>query len=384
MDYNQLALQMHEENKGKIAIRSKVEVKTRDDLSTAYTPGVAEPCRKIRDNREDVYRYTAKGNLVAVVSDGTAVLGLGDIGPEAAMPVMEGKALLFKEFADIDAFPICLDTKDTEEIIETVKRIAPVFGGINLEDISAPRCFEIERLLKEELDIPIFHDDQHGTAIVVAAGLINALKCVGKKMEEANIVINGAGSAGISICRLLLQFGVGNIVLVDQKGALCPGEAWMNDAQKEMAEKTNKDKQTGLLPEIIKGKDVFIGVSAPNIVTAEMVSSMAEDPVIFAMANPTPEIMPEEAKKGGAKVVATGRSDFPNQINNVLVFPGIFRGALDARAGQITEAMKIAAAKAIAGIIGDDELNEEYIIPGAFDERVCAAVAKAVADESRK
>ncbi len=384
MDYNQLALQMHEENKGKIAIRSKVEVKTRDDLSTAYTPGVAEPCRKIRDNREDVYRYTAKGNLVAVVSDGTAVLGLGDIGPEAAMPVMEGKALLFKEFADIDAFPICLDTKDTEEIIETVKRIAPVFGGINLEDISAPRCFEIERRLKEELDIPVFHDDQHGTAIVVAAGLINALKCVGKKMEEANIVINGAGSAGISICRLLLQFGVGNIVLVDQKGALCPGEAWMNDAQKEMAEKTNKDRQTGLLPEIIKGKDVFIGVSAPNIVTAEMVSAMAKDPVIFAMANPTPEIMPKEAKKGGAKVVATGRSDFPNQINNVLVFPGIFRGALDARAGQITEAMKIAAAKAIAGIISDDELNEEYIIPGAFDERVCAAVAKAVADESRK
>lgn len=384
MDYNQLALQMHEENKGKIAIRSKVEVKTRDDLSTAYTPGVAEPCRKIRDNREDVYRYTAKGNLVAVVSDGTAVLGLGDIGPEAAMPVMEGKALLFKEFADIDAFPICLDTKDTEEIIETVKRIAPVFGGINLEDISAPRCFEIERRLKEELDIPVFHDDQHGTAIVVAAGLINALKCVGKKIEEANIVINGAGSAGISICRLLLQFGVGNIVLVDQKGALCPGEAWMNDAQKEMAEKTNKDRQTGLLPEIIKGKDVFIGVSAPNIVTAEMVSAMAKDPVIFAMANPTPEIMPKEAKKGGAKVVATGRSDFPNQINNVLVFPGIFRGALDARAGQITEAMKIAAAKAIAGIISDDELNEEYIIPGAFDERVCAAVAKAVADESRK
>mgnify|MGYP002801187055 FL=1 len=384
MDYNQLALQMHEENKGKIAIRSKVEVKTRDDLSTAYTPGVAEPCRKIRDNREDVYRYTAKGNLVAVVSDGTAVLGLGDIGPEAAMPVMEGKALLFKEFADIAAFPICLDTKDTEEIIETVKRIAPVFGGFNLEDISAPRCFEIERRLKEELDIPVFHDDQHGTAIVVAAGLINALKCVGKKIEEANIVINGAGSAGISICRLLLQFGVGNIVLVDQKGALCPGEAWMNDAQKEMAEKTNKDRQTGLLPEIIKGKDVFIGVSAPNIVTAEMVSAMAKDPVIFAMANPTPEIMPKEAKKGGAKVVATGRSDFPNQINNVLVFPGIFRGALDARAGQITEAMKIAAAKAIAGIISDDELNEEYIIPGAFDERVCAAVAKAVADESRK
>lgn len=384
MDYNKLALEMHEKHKGKIAISPKVEVKTRDDLSTAYTPGVAEPCRKIRDHKEDVYRYTAKGNLVAVVSDGTAVLGLGDIGPEAAMPVMEGKALLFKEFADIDAFPICLDTKDTEEIIETVKRIAPVFGGINLEDISAPRCFEIERRLKEELDIPVFHDDQHGTAIVVAAGLINALKCVGKTMEEANIVINGAGSAGISICRLLLQFGVGNIVLVDQKGALCPGEEWMNDAQKEMAQQTNKEKQTGPLSEIIKGKDVFIGVSAPNIVTAEMVSEMADDAIIFAMANPTPEIMPEEAKKGGAKVIATGRSDFPNQINNVLVFPGIFRGALDARAGQITEKMKIAAAKAIAGIISDEELNEEYIIPGAFDERVCAAVARAVAEESRK
>ena len=384
MDYNKLALEMHEKHKGKIAISPKVEVKTRDDLSTAYTPGVAEPCRKIRDNKEDVYRYTAKGNLVAVVSDGTAVLGLGDIGPEAAMPVMEGKALLFKEFADIDAFPICLDTKDTEEIIETVKRIAPVFGGINLEDISAPRCFEIERRLKEELDIPVFHDDQHGTAIVVAAGLINALKCVGKTMEEADIVINGAGSAGISICRLLLQFGVGNIVLVDQKGALCPGEEWMNDAQKEMAEKTNKNRQTGPLSEIIKGKDVFIGVSAPNIVTAEMVSEMADNAVIFAMANPTPEIMPDEAKKGGAKVVATGRSDFPNQINNVLVFPGIFRGALDARAGQITENMKIAAAKAIAGIISDEELNEEYIIPGAFDERVCDAGARAVAEESRK
>ena len=384
MDYNKIALEMHEKHKGKIAISPKVEVKTRDDLSTAYTPGVAEPCRKIRDNKEDVYRYTAKGNLVAVVSDGTAVLGLGDIGPEAAMPVMEGKALLFKEFADIDAFPICLDTKDTEEIIETVKRIAPVFGGINLEDISAPRCFEIERRLKEELDIPVFHDDQHGTAIVVAAGLINALKCVGKTMEEADIVINGAGSAGISICRLLLQFGVGNIVLVDQKGALCPGEEWMNDAQKEMAEKTNKNRQTGPLSEIIKGKDVFIGVSAPNIVTAEMVSEMADNAVIFAMANPTPEIMPDEAKKGGAKVVATGRSDFPNQINNVLVFPGIFRGALDARAGQITENMKIAAAKAIAGIISDEELNEEYIIPGAFDERVCDAVARAVAEESRK
>ena len=384
MDYNKLALEMHEQNKGKIAVRSKVTVKTRDDLSTAYTPGVAEPCRKIRDNKEEVYRYTAKGNLVAVVSDGTAVLGLGDIGPEAAMPVMEGKALLFKEFADIDAFPICLDTKDTEEIIKTVKNIAPCFGGINLEDISAPRCFEIEKRLKEELDIPVFHDDQHGTAIVVAAGLLNALKFVGKKMEDANIVINGAGSAGISICKLLLQFGAGNVVLVDQKGALCPGEDWMNPAQKDMAEITNKEKQTGTLTEIIKDKDVFIGVSAPNIVTAEMVSTMADDAIIFAMANPTPEIMPDEAKKGGARVIATGRSDFPNQINNVLVFPGIFRGALDARAGQITEEMKMAAARAIASIISDDELNEEYIIPGAFDERVCKAVAKAVAEESQK
>ena len=384
MNFNEAALKLHEEHHGKIEVTSKVPVKTRDDLSTAYTPGVAEPCRKIRDNKEEVYRYTAKGNLVAVVSDGTAVLGLGDIGPEAAMPVMEGKALLFKEFADIDAFPICLDTKDTEEIIKTVKNIAPCFGGINLEDISAPRCFEIEKRLKEELDIPVFHDDQHGTAIVVAAGLLNALKFVGKKMEDANIVINGAGSAGISICKLLLQFGAGNVVLVDQKGALCPGEDWMNPAQKDMAEITNKEKQTGTLTEIIKDKDVFIGVSAPNIVTAEMVSTMADDAIIFAMANPTPEIMPDEAKKGGARVIATGRSDFPNQINNVLVFPGIFRGALDARAGQITEEMKMAAARAIASIISDDELNEEYIIPGAFDERVCKAVAKAVAEESQK
>ena len=378
MDYNELALKMHEENRGKVAVRSKVTVETREDLSTAYTPGVAEPCRKIRDCKEDVYRYTAKGNLVAVVSDGTAVLGLGDIGPEAAMPVMEGKAILFKEFADIDAFPICLDTKDAEEIIKTVKNLAPTFGGINLEDISAPRCFEIERRLKEELDIPVFHDDQHGTAIVVAAGLINALKFTGKKLEDAKIVINGAGSAGISICKLLLQFGVKDAVLVDQKGALCPGEAWMNDAQKEMAEKTNKDRQTGDLSEIMKGKDVFIGVSAPNIVTSEMVASMAKDPVVFAMANPVPEIMPDEAKKGGAKVVATGRSDFPNQINNVLVFPGIFRGALDARASQITEEMKMAAARAIAGIIAEEELNEDYIIPGVFDKRVCSAVADAV------
>lgn len=384
MDYNKLALEMHEKNKGKLGVYSKVAVKSRDDLSTAYTPGVAEPCRKIRDNKADVYRYTAKGNLVAVVSDGTAVLGLGDIGPEAAMPVMEGKAILFKEFAGVDAFPICLDTKDTEEIIKAVKYIAPTFGGINLEDISAPRCFEIERRLKEELDIPVFHDDQHGTAIVVSAGLLNALKLVGKKLEEAKIVINGAGSAGISICKLLLQLGAYDVVLVDRSGALVPGQEWMNDAQKAMAEITNKEKQSGNLAEIMKGKDVFIGVSAPNIVTAEMVSTMAKDSIVFAMANPTPEIMPEEAIKGGVRVMATGRSDFPNQINNVLVFPGIFRGALDAKATDITEEMKIAAVKAIASIITEEELNNEYIIPGAFDKRVSEAVAKAVAETARE
>ena len=384
MDYNSLSLKMHEENKGKVEVISKVKVKDRDDLSTAYTPGVAEPCRKIRDNKADVYKYTCKGNMVAVVSDGTAVLGLGDIGPEAAIPVMEGKAILFKEFGGVDAFPICLDTKDVDEIVETVKRIAPVFGGINLEDISAPRCFEIERRLKEELDIPVFHDDQHGTAIVVSAGLINALRLVGKDFDKANVVINGAGSAGISICKLLLQLGIGNVVLVDKQGALCAGQDWMNPAQADMAEITNKDRQTGNLAEIMKGKDVFIGVSAPNIVTAEMVASMAANPIVFAMANPTPELMPEEAKKGGVRVMATGRSDYPNQINNVLVFPGIFRGALDAKATGITEEMKMAAAKAIASIVTDEELNEEYIIPGAFDDRVAKVVAKAVADEAHK
>lgn len=379
MNYNEMALKMHEEHKGKISVTSKVAVKTRDDLSTAYTPGVAEPCRKIIDDKSEVYRYTAKGNLVAVVSDGTAVLGLGDIGPEAAMPVMEGKSILFKEFAGIDAFPICLDTKDTDEIVETVKRLAPTFGGINLEDISAPRCFEIERRLKEELDIPVFHDDQHGTAIVVSAGLTNALKYVGKEFSEAKVVINGAGSAGISICKLLLELGVGDIVLVDRNGILAVGEEWMNPAQKEMAEKTNKEQIHGDLKTAMQGRDVFVGVSAPNIVTAEMVSTMAKDAVVFAMANPTPEIMPDEAKKGGAKVVATGRSDFPNQINNVLVFPGIFRGALDARATDITEEMKIAAVKAIADIIKPEELTEDYIIPGAFDERVADNVAREVA-----
>ena len=379
MNYNEMALKMHEENHGKVSVASKVSVKTRDDLSVAYTPGVAEPCRKIRDNKDEVYRYTAKGNLVAVVSDGTAVLGLGDIGPEAAMPVMEGKSILFKEFAGIDAFPICLDTKDPDEIVETVKRLAPTFGGINLEDISAPRCFEIERRLKEELDIPVFHDDQHGTAIVVSAGLTNALRLVNKEFSEAKVVINGAGSAGISICKLLLELGIGDVVLVDQKGILAKGESWMNPAQKEMAERTNKEQLHGDLKTAMKGKDVFVGVSAPNIVTPEMVSTMAKDAIVFAMANPVPEIMPEEAKAGGARVVATGRSDFPNQINNVLVFPGIFRGALDARATDITEEMKIAAVHAIADIIPQEELREDYIIPGAFDERVAENVAKAVA-----
>lgn len=372
------SLELHAKHHGKIGVVSKVRVENRDDLSQAYSPGVAEPCRQIAANPSEVYTYTAKGNLVAVVSDGTAVLGLGDIGPLAAMPVMEGKAILFKEFAGVDAFPICLDTKDTEEIIETVKRIAPCFGGINLEDISAPRCFEIERRLKEELDIPVFHDDQHGTAIVVCAGLINALKLVGKKWEDARIVINGAGSAGISICKLILQFGAGDVVLVDRQGALCPGEEWMNPAQKAMAEITNKNKQRGPLAEIIKDKDIFIGVSAPNLVTAEMVRTMAKDAIVFAMANPVPEVMPDVAKAGGARVVATGRSDFPNQVNNVLVFPGIFRGALDVKARDITEEMKLAASRAIASLVTDEELNEEYIIPSPFDKRVCAVVAKEV------
>lgn len=378
------SLELHEKNHGKVEVISKVKVENREDLSLAYTPGVAEPCRKIHANPDDVYKYTAKGNLVAVVSDGTAVLGLGDIGPLAGMPVMEGKSILFKEFANVDAFPICLDTKDVDEIVETVKRIAPCFGGINLEDISAPRCFEVEARLKKELDIPVFHDDQHGTAIVVCAGLINALKVVGKKMEDIRVVINGAGSAGISICKLILQFGVGDVVLVDRQGALCPGEEWMNPAQKAMAEVTNKDHQRGLLAEIIKDKDVFIGVSAPNLVTAEMVKAMAKDPIIFAMANPTPEIMPDVAKAGGARVVATGRSDFPNQINNVLVFPGIFRGALDVRATDITEEMKLAASRAIASLITPEELNEEYIIPSPFDKRVCSVVAKEVGRVARE
>lgn len=384
MDYNAASLAMHEENVGKMEILSKVPVETKDDLSTAYTPGVAEPCRKIHENPLDVYKYTIKANTVAVVSDGTAVLGLGDIGPLAAMPVMEGKSILFKRFGNVDAFPICLDTKNVDEIVETVKRIAPTFGGINLEDISAPRCFEVEERLKKELDIPVFHDDQHGTAIVCSAGIMNALKLVGKKMNEVTAVVNGAGAAGISITKLLLSFGLKDAILVDRQGAIYEGRDGLNPAKEEIAKITNKNKESGNLADVIKGKDIFLGVSAPGVLTAEMVSTMAKDSIIFAMANPTPEIMPDEAKRGGAAVVATGRSDFPNQVNNVLVFPGIFRGALDARATAITEEMKRAAAMAIASIVKDDELSPDYIIPDAFNPEVARVVAAAVADEAKR
>ena len=384
MNYNEMALKMHEEHKGKISVTSKVAVKTRDDLSTAYTPGVAEPCRKIRDNKDEVYRYTAKGNLVAVVSDGTAVLGLGDIGPEAAMPVMEGKSILFKEFAGIDAFPICLDTKDTDEIVETVKRLAPTFGGINLEDISAPRCFEIERKLKEKCDIPIFHDDQHGTAVITLAGLTNALKVVGKKKEDVKVVTSGAGAAAISIVKLLLSAGFQNVTMCDRKGAIYKGRDGLNWIKEEMAEVTNLDRKSGSLADMLVGADVFIGVSAPGTVTTEMVKTMNKDAIVFACANPTPEIFPEDAKAGGARIVSTGRSDYPNQINNVLAFPGIFRGAFDVRASDINEEMKVAAAHALAELISDDELSEDYIIPKAFDHRVGPAVAKAVAVAARR
>ena len=379
MDYNAMSLELHEKHRGKLEVVSKVPVTTREELSTAYTPGVAEPCRKIHANKHDAYKYTIKGRTVAVVTDGTAVLGLGDIGPEAGLPVMEGKAVLFKEFGGVDAFPICLDTKDTEEIIKTVKYLAPTFGGINLEDISAPRCFEIERRLKEELDIPVFHDDQHGTAVVCVAGLINALKVVGKKWEDVTVVISGAGAAGISVARLVMMMGPKDIILSTRHGALCPGEDWMNSAQVEIAEQTNKDRLRGPLSETIKGADIFLGLSGPGVLTAEMVQTMAKDAIVFAMANPTPEIMPEEAAKGGAKVIATGRSDYPNQINNVLVFPGIFKGALMVEARDITEEMKLGAAKAIASLVGDEERNPEYIIPSAFDRRVADVVADKVA-----
>ncbi len=377
MDYAEMALQLHKENKGKISVSSKIALETREDLSTAYTPGVAAPCLEIQKEKANAYTYTAKGNLVAVVTDGTAVLGLGDIGPEAAMPVMEGKAVLFKAFGNVDAFPICLATKDTEEIIETVKRIAPVFGGINLEDISAPRCFEIERRL-EELDIPVFHDDQHGTAIVVTAALLNALKLTGKKMEEVRVVLNGPGSAGTAIAKMLLHAGVKHMLICDKEGILAEGRENMLPHTTELARLTNPEGRTGILADALVGADVFVGVSAANILKPEMVRTMNRDAVVFAMANPTPEISYEEAVAAGVRIIATGRSDYPNQINNVLVFPGIFRGALDARARDITYPMKLAAAYAIAGLISETELREDYIIPSAFDKRVAKAVADAV------
>lgn len=373
------ALEMHEKNKGKISIVSKVKVANKDDLSLAYSPGVAEPCRKIAANKEDVYKYTAKGNMVAVITDGTAVLGLGDIGPEAALPVMEGKCVLFKEFAGVDAIPICLDTKDPEEIIRTVKLLAPGLGGINLEDISAPRCIEIETRLKKELDIPVFHDDQHGTAIVVAAGLINAFKVVGKKFSEAKVVVNGAGAAGSSITKLIRDLGVKEILVLDKPGILRKSDKESYDfSKRELAEITNPNDLAGDLAFAVQGADVFIGVSVGNILTTEMVKTMNKDAVIFAMANPTPEIMPEDALAGGAKIVGTGRSDYPNQINNVLVFPGLFKGALRAKSKKITEEMKLAAARGLASLITDEEMNENYIIPDAFDKRVADAVADAV------
>ncbi len=384
MDYNERALLLHEKHRGKIAIQPKVTVNSRDDLSTAYTPGVAEPCRRIHQNPDDVYRYTCRGNMVAVVSDGTAVLGLGDIGPKAAMPVMEGKAVLFKSFADVDAFPICLDTKDVDEIVRAVKYISPSFGGINLEDIGAPRCFEVEDRLKKELDIPVFHDDQHGTAVVVTAALINALKVIGKDFGSIKVVINGIGAAGSAIARLLLQMGVRSMVLCDRYGILYPGDE-RNDFMKErLAAQTNPEGIKGSLADAMKGADVFVGVSAPNIVTADMVSSMNKDSIVLAMANPVPEIDPGLARQAGARIVGTGRSDYPNQVNNVLAFPGIFRGALDVRASDINEDMKLAAARAIASVVDESELSEDCILPLTFDERVVPAVAKAVAEAARR
>jgi malate dehydrogenase (oxaloacetate-decarboxylating) len=379
-DYNALALQLHEAHQGKIEVVSKVPLKNRIDMSTAYTPGVAEPCRKISENKDDVYKYTAKGNLVAIVSDGTAVLGLGDIGPEAAMPVMEGKAILFKSFGNVDAFPICLATKDVDEIVQVVRMLEPTFGGINLEDISAPRCVEIEMKLKETMNIPVFHDDQHGTAVVCSAALINSLKLVGKKMETIKVVINGAGAAGWSILNILMDLGVKNIIVCDRKGIISKQDEPSQWLKNRMVEISNPDGMTGNLGDAMINADVFIGVSGPNTVTKAMVASMAKDAIVLPMANPDPEIDPIEAKEAGARIVGTGRSDYPNQINNVLAFPGIFRGALDARASDINEAMKVAAAYAIAGLVGDDELTEEFIIPYALDERVAAAVAKSVYD----
>ncbi|MBU3958187.1 MAG: NAD-dependent malic enzyme [Nanoarchaeota archaeon] len=383
MNYAEESLKMHKQNKGKMEVASKVSLGNKNDLSIAYTPGVAAPCMEIARDKNRIYDYTIKQNSVAVVTDGSAVLGLGNIGPEAALPVMEGKAILFKKFGNVDAYPICLASQDADRIVEAVKMIAPGFGGINLEDISAPRCFEIEERLKKELDIPVFHDDQHGTAVVVLAGLLNALKVVGKNMEDINIAISGAGAAGMAIAKLLLACGAGDIVLADTAGIICEGRKEnMNPAKEEIAKKTNRKKITGTVADALKGADVLIGVSGPNTVTREMISSMNGGAIVFAMANPVPEIMPAEAKAGGARIIATGRSDFPNQINNVLAFPGIFRGALDVRASDINEEMKHAAAHALAGLVANP--NEEKIIPGPFDGGVAEAVASAVAEAARK
>lgn len=384
MSNSEKALQMHEQWNGKLETTAKAHVNSREDLTIAYTPGVAEPCKVIAKDPEAAYKYTIKSNTVAVVSDGSAVLGLGNIGALAAMPVMEGKAVLFKEFGGVNAVPICLDTQDTEEIIRTVVNIAPAFGGINLEDISAPRCFEIETRLKELLDIPVFHDDQHGTAIVVGAALMNACKVANKKIEDITLVINGAGAAGCAIGKLLLSLGIGNLIMVDREGIICEGDNYLNEAHAEMAKVTNKNKLHGSLADALKGADAFVGVSKPKLVTAEMVKSMNDKPILFAMANPTPEIMPDEAKAEGAFIVGTGRSDFPNQINNVIAFPGIFKGALAVRASDINEEMKMAAARAIAGCVPEDKLSAEFILPNSFDRSVPVAVAEAVAKAARE
>ncbi|WP_455136724.1 NAD(P)-dependent malic enzyme [Thermophilibacter sp.] len=383
-DAKQYALDMHEKWQGKIEVISRASITTPEELAVAYTPGVAEPCLKIRDNVEDSYKYTRRGNLVAVVTDGSAVLGLGNIGPEAGMPVMEGKCALFKTFADVDAFPICVRSNDVDEIVRTVQLIAGSFGGINLEDISAPRCFEIERRLKEVCDIPVFHDDQHGTAVVTCAALINACKLTGRAISDVRVVFSGAGAAGISIAKLMQRMGVKDVIICDRKGAIYEGREGLNPEKAEIATWTNKEGVTGTLADAVKGADVFVGVSAPGVLTQDMVRTMAADPITFACANPVPEIMPDEALAAGAAVAATGRSDFPNQINNVLAFPGIFRGALDVRASDINDDMMEAAAYAIAGLVDDERRSADYIIPGAFDERVAPAVAKAVADAARK
>ncbi len=384
MDYAQESLKRHAEWKGKIEIIAKPSLENKDDLSVAYTPGVAQPCLEIQKDIDKSYLYTLRHNLCAVITDGSAVLGLGNIGPEAGMPVMEGKCVLFKKFGGVDAFPLCVNTQDVDEFVDTVYRISGSFGGINLEDISAPRCFEIERKLKEKCDIPVFHDDQHGTAVIVLAGLINALKVVGKRKEDVKIVHCGAGAAGCAIVKLLLSYGFKNIVMCDKFGAIYPGAEGMNWAQEEMAHITNPDHEKGSLADVLKGADIFIGTSAPRIVSKEMVASMNKDAVVFACANPTPEIFPEDAKDAGAKIVASGRSDYPNQINNVLAFPGIFRGTFDVRAKEINEDMKMAAAKALAGLVDEKDLSSEYIIPSPFDPRVAKAVAEAVADAARK